>query len=117
WLGLEAVRLTFQWLDGRQKSSGLVKAIYEYFGQDQNRFVSWANQANSTAFAALAPIVIQQSEQQDPVAVHLLQKAAQSVDSIGEALALSQTQRARLPCALVGGIAPFVTPYLNETLR
>ena len=48
WLGLHAVKITLKWLDRRLPESGLARAIYAYFAEDQQQLVTWANQANST---------------------------------------------------------------------
>jgi glucosamine kinase len=118
WLGLQAVRATLQWLDGRAAESELVKAIYQHFKQDQSRFVTWANQANSTAFAELAPIVIQQMQASDAKAIHIMHQAARAIDAVSFALFAKQPcQDQPLPCVLIGGIAPFIQPKLSEVLR
>lgn len=118
WMGLEAVKATLQWLDGRLPESGLAKAVYEFFGEEQSHLVSWTNNANSAAFAELAPLVIYQAETGDSTAKRVMQQAAVSIDRIGHALEFAQNNRATLlPCSLVGGIAPYLQPHLNETLR
>jgi glucosamine kinase len=118
WLGLEAMKVTLRWLDGRQPLSGLATAVYDYFMRDQARLLSWANQANSTAFAELAPLVIQQVQAGDGVALKLIQQAAQAIDEIGFALHAAQSEHTRpLPCALAGGVAIFLEPFLGPTLR
>lgn len=117
WLGLEAVRLTLQSLDGRSSASGLTKAIYAFFDEDRNRLIKWATDANSTAFAKLAPFVIEQSQQGDVFAIKILQDAAKAIDRIGFALrAAQQRSGPALPCSLVGGITPFLLPYLGRAL-
>lgn len=118
WLGLQATKITLQWLDGRLPSSELARAVYNYFSQNQAYFINWANQANSTAFAKLAPIVIQQSEAGCSIACQLLQQAAQAIDRIGYALEAKQRHHDEpLACSLVGGIAPFLHPFLSAPLR
>lgn len=112
WIGLEAVKCTLQAIDGRCPSSGMQKAILAHFNDDIDNMVVWANRANSTAFAELAPIVIAQSKLGDVVAQQVLQKAAFEIDKI--AAVLSQSQ---LPIALVGGIAPFVEPFLHHEVK
>jgi glucosamine kinase len=104
-------------MDGRLPVSGLSTAVYAFFSNDLHRLVTWANQANSTAFAELAPLVIQQSQTGDAAAIQLLKQAAQAIDRVAAALADKQQQSSPLPCALVGGIAPFLEPYLGQTLR
>ena len=115
WLGLKAIQVTLQWLDGRLPSSSLAKAIYAYFAQDQSRLVAWANQANSTAFAELAPVLIRQSQAGDAMAIKLMQQAAQALDRVG--LALEKAQTEPLSCVLVGSIAVFLEPFLGPALR
>ncbi len=118
WLGLEAVRLTFQWLDHRGEKSPLVEDIFAFFDNNLDYFVTWSNRANSSEFARLAPMVINHSQQNEPVAVRLIKKAAQAINRIGTALEKMQTDQSKsLPCCLFGGIAPFIEPWLDETLR
>lgn len=118
WLGLEAARVAFQWQDGRTPACGLAKAVLAYFDNNFERFVNWANQANSSAFAELAPLVVQLAKAGDVTAVNLLRSAARAVDAVGSALqAKQQDKSTTLPCALAGGIAPFLQPYLGNSLR
>ncbi|TAK74539.1 MAG: N-acetylglucosamine kinase [Gammaproteobacteria bacterium] len=117
WLGLQSVKTTLQWRDGRLPASGLAEIIYDHFGRDENRLVSWATQANSTAFAELAPFVIQQSQAGDATALALMQQAGQAIDRVGHALYAAQVDKTKpLPCSLIGGIVPFLVPYLGEEL-
>lgn len=118
WLGLEAVRLTLQWLDHRTEKSPLVEDIYGFFNHDLDHLVAWANKANSTEFARLAPLVINHSQQEEIAAVRLIKKAAHAIDRIGSALVkLQLNKEIPLPCSLFGGIAPFIEPWLGEDLR
>lgn len=115
WLGLEAVRATLHWQDGRGDNSPLIEAVLAHFQDDWTQFIIWVNQAKSTQFAELAPIVVKQAIAETPLAVELLQQAARDIDRIGEALAAKTSQP--LPCALLGGLAPFIEPRLGENLR
>ena len=117
WLGLEAARLTLQCQDGRRPASPLASAVMERFDGSLNRLVAWANQANSTAFATLAPLVIRQSELGDPAALQLIKRAAVSLDAVGAALLQQQSQVKPLPCALTGGVTPFLQPHLGPALQ
>ncbi len=118
WLGLEAARQTFQWLDHRLEKSPLVEDVFAFFNNDMERFTIWANQANSSEFARLAPLVINHSQQEEIAAVRLMKKAAHAVDRVATALIKMQTLREKpLPCSLFGGIAPFIEPWLSEELR
>lgn len=120
WLGLEAVRLTFQWLDHRTEKSPLVEDVFAFFNNDLEKFVAWANRANSTEFARLAPLVINHSQQEEIAAVRLMKKAAHAVDRVAIALVKAQTETKNgepLHCCLFGGIAPFIEPWLDEEVR
>ncbi|OGT47347.1 MAG: hypothetical protein A3E83_02970 [Gammaproteobacteria bacterium RIFCSPHIGHO2_12_FULL_41_20] len=114
WLGLAATRLTLKWLDDRGLSSPLIQAIWDKFSQTQSQLVAWANHANATEFAQLVPLVLHYAGTGDEVAVTLLQTAANYIDDIAAALA---KQAGVLPCCLVGGMAPFILPYLSLNLR
>jgi glucosamine kinase len=117
WIGLQAIRFTLQWLDGRRPHAALYEAVYHRFKQKQADLIEWANQANSTAFAALAPLVIEQAQSQDAAATHILQQAAQAIDHIHSALLTKQIDHKKyLPCVLTGGIAEFIKPYVNDHL-
>jgi len=117
WLGMEATRLAFQWLDHRTEKSPLVEDIFDFFKNDLDYFVSWANRANSSEFARLAPLVINHSQREEIAAVRLMKKAAQAVDKIGQGLHKLQAGENDLPCCLFGGIAPFLESWLSQSLR
>lgn len=117
WIGLQAITIALQTLDGRLPPSLLATAVSQHFHDDFNAMVSWANQANSTAFAELAPIVIKQAQLNDAASIAILQQAAVAIDNVASALTAKQTTNVILPCTLVGGIAPFLEPYLSTALR
>ncbi len=118
WLGLEAARLTFQWLDNRIEKSLLAEEVFAFFNHDMDRFAMWAGRANSSEFARLAPLVINHMQQEEVQSVRLIKKAAHAVDRIGIALMKSQEEpETKLACSLSGGIAPFIEPWLCEELR
>jgi glucosamine kinase len=115
WLGLEAVKLAFQSLDGRLPSTQLTQEIYAHFYNNLNDFVAWANAANSTAFAELAPIVINACQRGDVDARQLMQAAADAITRVYQALSVAQTKA--LPCALVGSIVPFLEAFLSSEVK
>jgi glucosamine kinase len=121
WLGIEGVRLTFQWLDCRLQvptaDAKLLELIFQHFDNNLTKLVTWATAANSSEFAKLAPLVIKQAEQADPIAIDLMQRAAAEIDKIDMALERQIKGKVHLPCALFGGIAPFIKPLLGERLK
>lgn len=118
WLGLEAARLTFQWLDHRVEKSPLIEDVFAFFNKDSDQLISWANHANSSEFARLAPLVINHSQQEEANAVRLIKKAAHAVEKISTALIKTQQNKEEtVGYCLFGGIAPFIEPWLHESLR
>lgn len=118
WLGLQATSLTLQWLDGRIKSSPMLEAIHRHFNEDLIEVVTYANAANSTRFAKLAPFVIQHIKEEDPYALKLIRTAASAIDNVSEAMRRRAIDKnATLPISLFGGIAPFLRPWLSQNLQ
>lgn len=116
-LGLMAMHHTVQTFDGRENESGLSKAVEKFFHGNRELIITWANQASSTQFAQLAPLVIEQSENKDPAALALMQKAAQAINSIAATLLKKQHASQPLPYSLIGGIANYLLPFLDASLR
>jgi len=118
WLGMEATRETFKWLDGRRiQSTPLLETIFAKFDNDLTKLVVYANAANSTKFAELAPLVIDFLQNKDPTALDLITKAAKEIDLVNQAMQNHEKIDKNLPCALLGGIAPFLKPYLCDNLK
>ena len=115
WFGLEATRLTLQYLDGRIDSTPLLEAVFERFNQSQPKFVTWANMAKPGDFGVLAPLVIEYVEKQDPHALGLMQQSVGYINRLANALAKHSDHP--LPLGMLGGIAPFVTPHLSEETK
>lgn len=115
WLGLEACRLTFQSLDGRISETPLLKAVFEHFDDNLQKFTIWANQATPGNFGELAPLVFLNAQAGDPYAIDLLQQAAQYINRIW--FALKKKSHSNLNCGLLGGIAPLITHELCDDLQ
>jgi glucosamine kinase len=116
WVGLKAIRITLHWLDGRREESPLLKAIFQKFNNDLTKLVTFANASKSTQFAEMAPLVVECANQKDPVALDLMQKAANQIDIINQTL-VKRSQNKTLPLSLFGGLAPSVEPFLNESTK
>ncbi len=112
WLGLQAVRATLQWLDGRAEPSALAEAVHGHFKCSQAQLVTWATQANATAYATLAPLVVQAAGEGDGAAILLLKQAAHIVETL-----IMRLDLADLPMALMGGLACYLQPYLSPMLQ
>lgn len=118
WLGLQAASLTLQWLDGRIQTSPMLEAIHKHFNEDMVELVAYANAANSTRFAKLAPFVIQHIKTEDIYALKLIRTAAAAIDNVSEAMKKRAIDKSiTLPISLFGGIAPFLRPWLSQNLQ
>lgn len=117
WIGLQAASLTLKSLDGRYKGSALTEKVYAGFNKHLDEFVSWLNEANSTQFATLAPLVVEAASAGVDDALNIMQRAAMAVDSVSNALLAAQKGKSILPCVLIGSVAPYLQPYLGDALR
>lgn len=111
WLGLRALSHAQQVADGRRASDALAQAVLEFCGGSRVSLMRWGVQANQTAVAQLAPLVVQHAPAV-PAAAQLMHTAGQEVAAM--ALALDATQT--MPIALCGGLAAATQPYLPTSL-
>lgn len=112
WLGLQAMRLAQQALDGRRPASPLTEAVGAVCGRDADSVLAWCARAHQTAYASLAPIVFRQAGA-DPAAAALLRDAAQALADLAQAL----DPAAGLPVACCGSIARRLQTHLPAGLR
>ena len=112
WLGLQAVRLAQQALDGRGPQTPLTEAVCAATGHDTDAMLAWCAQARQTAYAGLAPLVFQH-EAADARAGALLQSAVDHLALLVEAL----DPCADLPVVCSGSIARRLQPRLPAGLR
>jgi glucosamine kinase len=96
WIGLRAIGHIEQVQDGRRQRDAFADA--------------WPSQANQTAFASLAPLVLQHAG--DAAARAILEEAGHEVAAIARAL----DPEARLPLALCGGLGNALRPWLPPAL-
>lgn len=112
WLGMRALRYTFQALDQRIKPCFLTQHILNYFANDIESLITFANQANASQYAKLAPLVIEAHQNQNARAHLLLKQSAKQVETLLKALH-KQTQ-IQLAFTLLGGISPFILPLISQ---
>lgn len=118
WLGLELAKLTFYYIDGRVNSCKLFDNVIKKFNGNVQDFVTWANRANSTDFATLAPLLIAALKYQDSIAVNLVTKAADFINHLIYDLdKKAGTEERNLPLCMIGGIAPYIVPYMDACLK
>ncbi|HWT36504.1 MAG TPA: BadF/BadG/BcrA/BcrD ATPase family protein [Paraburkholderia sp.] len=112
WLGLRAIVHAQQALDGRVPADELSQALIEHVGAaDRDGLVVWLCDANQTAYASIARVVVEHREH--PFAARLLREAGQEIGKMIAALDPSGT----LPIALCGGLGKPLSDYVPEPYR
>ena len=116
-MGLNAIRLTFKALDGRIKHSILTKLIFEKFSNNFQDFLIWANKSSTGGYATLTKEIIQAAKQNDSMAIDILKSAANEITLIINTLHNKNNKNnIPIPLSIVGGMAPFITPYLHNDI-
>ena len=113
WLGREALRRTLWAFDGRAEKTALSTAILDRFGWDPAKIVRFASRATPALYAELAPLVLQYASAQDPLAVTLVQEAAEAAVTIINRLADVGSPA----ISLVGGLAEPLMAWLPPEIR
>lgn len=113
-LGLSAMRHALRALDGRTVKTPLSAAITERFDHDPVRAIAWMDEAAPRDYAAFAPLVMDYAEANDAIARSIVENAAGHIERFIETIFEAGAPR----CALLGGLAPRMRPWLRErTLR
>lgn len=108
-LGLSAMRHALRALDGRTQRTPLSEAVSARFGHDTAQAVAWMAQASPRDYAALAPLVMDHADADDPIARSIVEDAAGHVERFIDTIAARGVAR----CTLVGGLAPRIVPWLR----
>jgi glucosamine kinase len=113
-LGLSAMRHALRALDGRTVKTPLSAAITERFDHDPVRAIAWMDEAAPRDYAAFAPLVMDYADANDAIARSIVENAAGHIERFIETIFEAGAPR----CALLGGLAPRMRPWLRErTLR
>jgi glucosamine kinase len=104
-MGREALRRTLWTFDGRAVRSKLSELILDRYRHDPSRIVSFAAGATPAQYAELAPLVFEYASRKDPLAVELVQEAADAAVCIIDRI------------SLIGGLAEPLRPWLPSQLH
>jgi glucosamine kinase len=114
WIGLRAISHIEQVLDGRSERSAFADSVIEACGgigsNKRDAIQVWLGQANQTAYASLAPLVLRHAGH--PVARAILLDAGSEVAGIAHAL----DAEGALPLALCGGLGEALRDFLPSGL-
>jgi glucosamine kinase len=112
WLGLHAVVHAQRAVDGRARPDAFSDALLARMDvADRDGLVVWLCEANQTAYAALAPVVL--DHRAHPVAAAMLMQAGRDIVQLVDALDAS----GQLPVALCGGLAEPLAEYVPASHR
>ena len=107
WVGRKALALTLETLDGRHEESELGDAFLDRFGGPA-KIVAFAGTAQPSEFGALAPLVTSAAQNDDGMAMLVLQLAALDVAQAARDIGWVPG----MPICLTGGIGPHFAKYL-----
>jgi glucosamine kinase len=112
-MGREALRRALWAFDGRADKTELSVAILDRFAWDPARIVCFASRARPADYAELAPLVLAYASAKDPLAVAIVEEAADAAVRIIERL-----MDAGSPAiSMVGGLAEPLTAWLPSRIR
>ena len=104
-LGLHAARLALAAADGLIPASKFTDAVYAAMGGSVADVALWLAQAHATDYAALAPIVVNDS---GPQALELLDLASGHIGQFAMGLVRKGVEN----IALIGGLAPIIEAHM-----
>jgi glucosamine kinase len=113
WMGCETLRRVLWAHDGRMAWTNLLNAVFEQFMRDPHAIVRFSSAALPRDFGALAPIVVEYANQDDPAGIELMQAAGGHIDRLSERLIALGAQK----LALMGGLAPIMVDWISPTTR
>jgi glucosamine kinase len=112
-MGREALRRALWAFDGRADKSELSAAILDRFAWDPARIVCFASRARPADYAELAPLVLTYASAKDPLAVAIVEEAADAAVRIIERLIDAGSP----VISMVGGLAEPLTAWLPSCIR
>ena len=111
-MGREALRRTLWTFDGRAQRTNLSDLILDRYRRDPSRIVTFAASATPAQYAELAPLVFEYASRKDPLAVELVQEAADAAVRIIDRLIVGGASA----ISLIGGLAEPLRPWLPSRL-
>jgi glucosamine kinase len=112
-MGREALRRALWAFDGRVDRTELSTSILERFEWDPAKIVCFAARATAAHYAEFAPLVLEYASAKDPLAVAIVQEAADAATCI-----IDRLKDVGCPAiSLIGGLAEPLTEWLPTNVR
>lgn len=112
-MGREALRRTLWAFDGRVEQTNLSKRILDRFEWDPTKIVCFASRATPADYADLAPLILECASAKDPLAVAIVEEAAEAAACIIDRL----VDVGSPTVTLMGGLAAPLAPWLPHRVR
>jgi glucosamine kinase len=112
-MGREALRRTLWTFDGRAERTKLSELILDRYRRDPANIVSFAASATPAQYAELAPLIFEYASHNDPLAVELVQEAAEAAVRIIDRLIAGGASA----ISLIGGLAEPLASWLPSRLH
>jgi glucosamine kinase len=112
-MGREALRRALWAFDGRADKTQLAAKILDHFAWDPSRIVCFAAKATPAEYAEFAPLVLEHASAGDPLAVALVEEAAEAAARIVTRL----VDLGAPAVTLIGGLAKPLTPWLPQRVH
>jgi glucosamine kinase len=112
-MGREALRRSLWRFDGRAEQTKLSALILDRFRHDPSKIVSFAATATPAKYAEFAPLIFEYASRHDPLAIELVEEAADAAARIIDGLIAAGTSA----ISLIGGLAEPLKPWLPVRLR
>jgi glucosamine kinase len=109
-LGLSAMRHALRALDGRTKPTPLSAAVTAHFEHDTAKAIVWMDSATPADYAKFAPIVMEYAENNDEIAVSIVEDATLHIERFIETIFAKGAKR----CVMLGGLSERIRPWLRE---
>lgn len=107
WLGMRLLQRHLRHRDGERSDSPLMEVVAARVGETVSTVQEWTTSARSSAFATLAPAIVEAAERGDALALSLLEEGA------GHLARLIALAPKTLPIALAGGLGALYLPLLD----
>lgn len=108
WIGLEGLRATFIAIDKLGPATALEEILSAHFGVSGIGIVEKMANAQPCDFGRLAPLVFAAADEEDRVAVGIVEKSAAYISSLAHVIQRLNPNR----MSLVGGLSETITPWL-----
>jgi len=112
-MGREALRRSLWSYDGRAERGKLSDLILDRYRRDPAKIVAFASSATPAQYAELAPLVFEYASRRDPLAVELVQEAADAAARMIDRLVAGGVSAV----SLTGGLAEPLMPWLPSRLH